>query len=238
MAVTAPILCRVTLPDVDGIAADAVTNGFAFASADFTAAENAIVDFYNGANTTLPISSYIGGNRSRVALSSMIQVYDLAGFLHGEPHGSPVDTFFFTLGAPTTADEPDQLAAVLSYHADVSALPEHGGTAVRPTEEESQDQGAPATYIAKTRPRASLRGRIYIGPLCVACAATSGSLTATFKVDLGQAAHRLRVAVAGSWGVWSRTYGTVTPIMGGWVDDDFGTIRRRRDRTVTRTSWV
>jgi hypothetical protein len=233
------VLARVTLPDVDGVAADEAVNSFAFAGAAVVAdVAAALISFYNDANTTHPLSAYLGSSRSRVANMPLIQIYDITAFLHGEPHGTPIFAESFTLVAPTGTDEPDQVAAVLSYHADVTALPEHGALVSRPTPEEAQDEGAPATFMAKSRPRASLRGRIYFGPLTSAAVSPLGEQAGIFTVDAITALHRLRLAVAGSWGVWSRTYGTISNVTGGWVDDNLGVQRRRKDKATARTAWV
>jgi hypothetical protein len=238
--VTSPILIRATLPDVDGLAVDEAVNSFVFASSDVASCVTNVIAFYNAANSFSALSGYISANRSRVANICMLQTYELTGFLHGEPHGSPIETDLFTLGPPLGTNQlPDQVAAVLSYHATVSALPEHGPIVARPTDEKAQDEGAPPTHLAKTRPRASLRGRLYLGPLASNAMGNTGDLDTAFVSDIQQAAHRLVVAApASTWSVWSRTYGTVSPIVGGWVGHEFGIIRRRKDKTPTVFPWV
>ena len=240
MAIVSPILVRATLPDISGVAADAVTNQFVFTSIDVAGAEAAVIDFYNGANTTEALAGYIGASRTRVANASVIQTYDIGPFMHGEPHGSPLTNDNWTLGAPSGNEMPDQVALVLGIHGDVSALPEHGATVPRPVSEEAIDQGAPGpTYLAKSRPRASLRGRLYIGPCTLASLSALGEVDAQFTTDATQALHRLRLSLGvGAWCVWSRTYGTTTPVIGGWIDLEYGVQRRRKDRTPSRTVWV
>jgi len=234
---TAPLLVKTTIPDVSGIAADAVTNSFVFAASHFIPIEIAVLNFWTHANTSASLGGWLGVSRSRVANACMIQTYELDGFLHGEPHGSPIHSAFWTLPAAFEANQlADQLCAVLSYHAILSAEPEHGPMATRPTTEAAQDQGAPALHSVKSRPRAGLRGRLYVGPLgLTANEGVTGDLRDLLIADLKQAAVRLVAEAA--WSVWSRVLGTVTPIVGGWVDKEFGVQRRRTDKARTKLTW-
>jgi hypothetical protein len=237
MAPTA-LYVKATIPDVSGIAADAVTNGFAFAHGVVADVVTAVSQFYLSANTTAAMSAYFANSRTRVPFACTLQTYDISTFLHGEPHGTPIDTEVFSLlPAFGGFDLPDQVAAVFSYHGILSALPEHGPVATRPTTEAAQDVGAPATHSAKTRPRASLRGRIYFGPLVTDTADAEGQVKSGFEADAFVALHRLKLAAGASWGVWSRTYGTITPVDSGWIDQDFGVVRRRRDRQGLKFTW-
>jgi hypothetical protein len=71
--------------------------------------------------------------------------------------------------------------------------------------------------------------------------AADGGLTTFFVADATAALHRLATLPIGTgiaWAVWSRTYGTLDPINGGWITFEFGTQRRRRDRSLTRVDWV
>lgn len=234
---TSPLLVRATIPDVSGIAADAATAQFVFASAGPVACEVAVIGFYTTMNTSQAMGGYFGQSRSRVANACTVQTYELDGFLHGEPHGSPISVQQFTLPAGAPTEAPDQCAVVLAYHGILSALPEHGAFATRPSDEKAIDEGAPATHSAKTRPRAELRGRQFFGPLSMqAIDTTSGDVTSTFVTDAKQALIRL-AADAVAWAVWSRVGGLVTPIIGGWIDQELGVVRRRTDKTRTKLAW-
>lgn len=226
--------------DLGGLVVDAVVNHFAFAaSATAGAAIDRVIDFFNGPNAGgLPISSYIGASRSRALGGWMLQATPLAGHLDGKNLPSPDVIAAGTLGNPSSSSMlPDQVAVVLSYHGVVSALPEHGGSATRPTSEEAQDEGAPATHVVSTRPRASLRGRIYLGPLEIsAINFTTGDVSSAFLRDLGTAAERL-VTGLDAWSVWSKTYSTLDPVVAGTVQQNTGTQRRRKDKTITRSAW-
>lgn len=235
---TSPLLVKVTIPDVNGIAADAVVNQFAFATSSPTDAASAVFDFYTHDNTSAKIGAWLGVSRSRVTGACSIQVYELDGFLHGEPHGSPIFMEPWTLPAAFESNQlADQLCAVLSYHAVLSALPEHGPVVSRPTTESAQDQGAPALHSVKSRPRAGLRGRLFLGPLGLTANETvTGDLRDLLIADLKQAAIRL-VADVAAWAVWSRVGGTVSPIVGGWIDKEFGVQRRRTDKARSKLLW-
>jgi hypothetical protein len=236
---TTPMLVRSTMFDVTGLAADATQNSFTFAAATTPAAAiAAVVDFFSGANGGgSPIATYIGNSRSRLLGGWVVEAVDITGHLDGKNLPSPVLITSETLPAGGNNEIPDQCAAVLAYHGVVTALPEHGGAATRPTDEEGQDEGAPATHSVSSRPRASLRGRLYIGPCdSLALDASNGNVAVQFISDLKTAAIRLAANVQ-AWGVWSRTYSTIVPAVGGWVNEEFGTQRRRKDKTVTRDIW-
>lgn len=236
---TSTLVVRAALPDIDGLAADDVVNSFAFNAATSPAAVVADVhDFYNGANTHAPLASYIASSRHRAA-SMVVKVYDIGGHLDGKHLESPVliDTST-ALNAPGNPNQlPDQVAAILGYHGVLSALPEHGPAVERPTGDEAQDQGAPAIHSANSRPRASLRGRLFLGPLNLLTIGSDGGLDANFSDDLVVAAKRLAAKPDG-WSVWSRTYQTMVDVVGGWIESELATQRRRRDKTVLRTTYT
>jgi hypothetical protein len=234
----AEILVRAIMADAGGLAADAVENSFAFASATPAGATAAVLDFYNGANAGgSPVSWWIGNSRSRTLGGLTLEAVVIDGHLDGNGLPSPALITPETLGPSAGNNLPDQVCAVLSYHAIVTALPEHGGIVTRPTTEEAQDMGAPATYGAHSRPRASLRGRIFIGPLSSsAVQLVNGDLDVGAINDFRTAAARL-MGNASAWSIWSKTYSTLTVISGGWVTNEPGTQRRRRDKNVTRVVW-
>jgi hypothetical protein len=154
-----------------------------------------------------------------------------------------VSTSFFTLPDPgSTGLLPDQLAACLSYGADLTGLFERGPVVTRPTDEEGQDEGAPATHPARSRPAAQARGRIYFGPLSTfALGGGAGDgIKAQVLTDLCHAAVDLvsNSASGDQWSVWSRVgAGAIRHITHGWCDARFATQRRRRDKAVERSLW-
>lgn len=246
-----PGLVTATMPDVSGIPADATQMSFAFngngGDVGFAAIMAGLVQaFFNNiaAGATHAIGEYLAGSRSRVANAVLYNTYDLAGHLDGSPHGSPTITAPMTLPAPVnTGLLADQLAAILSFEASLTGILERGPVATRPSTDEAIDQGAPATHSARTRPRASRRGRIWVGPLC---SFTQGDvegsgLKAVVISDLQKAAHDLIVnslATVTPWVVWSRVTAATNVIDGGWVDQRFGTQRRRRDKAIERSVWT
>lgn len=94
------------------------------------------------------------------------------------------------------------------------------------------------------------RGRVYIGPLDLTAldsAFTDGPRPDPEMVTgFAAAAERLisdSTAGVGSggtpapWSVWSRADGELVEIVGGWVDDEFDTQRRRGLRPTSRTTY-
>ena len=113
-------------------------------AADYLALGNLIIAFYNTSGTHPPCG-FIGEQVSRTSSSAEIAWYDLD---MADPHhyyGSPTNVQMWTL-APTlgTLPLPNECSGTLSYRSAYNTDPEHNLT---------------------TRPRASDRGRIYIGPL-------------------------------------------------------------------------
>lgn len=237
------LLARAVLPDVNGVAADQAVNDFVFNTTNSQATIAAdVIKFYNHVYvSSVPVANYIGATRSRVANASRIDFYDIASYLSGAPHGSPVGSVAFTLAAASATDDlPLQSCVVVSYHGSYTGLVERGPTATRPTPEAAIDMGAPATHAAATRPRATARGRIYVGPLNRALLGSGPSgpeLSVTMKGVIKAAASGLLSDEPG-WSVWSRTTASVLPVIGGWVQDQFGEQRRRAVKTPTRsTTW-
>ena len=232
-------LIRTVLPDIDGVAADEVVNDMVFSTEATAAAVSSLVaDFWN-----LPVaagssvSSFIGASRSRVPLVPHIDAYDITGHLDGSPHGSPVNLLPMDLVAAGTAGQlPQQVAITLALHAAFGSVLEHGPTEARPSDEGAIDEGAPATHPAVTRPKSTLRGRIYIGPVTGQAIGNDGLLAAGFLQTLSQAATRLREADNG-WSVWSRSTAAVHPIVGGWIDRNPTVVRRRRPKTTVTVAW-
>lgn len=235
------LLARAIFPDVNGNAADASVNDFAFDTAHTPAAVAAsIIAAFNTVYVLgQTLGSFLGMSRSRVANASLIQVYDITGHLDGSPHGSPVAVVPWTLsgGGFGGNNLPDQLSICLSLHAVLTGILEHGPSASRPTMDEAVDLGAPATHMASTRPRSTLRGRIFIGPITAATQTTDGLVNSDGFGVAGGFANGL-LALEPGWSVWSRTTASLNHIVGGWVDKEYCVIRRRKDRVPTRFVWA
>lgn len=237
MAVT---LVRVTLPNINGLTSDEVVNDFVFnAPSSDAAAVTAVKAFYNAVpdGFTTSLDTYISGTISRTVLST-IQTYDLTGHLDGSPHGSPTSLTTMTLAATGVANAlPDQLALVLSYHADYGTAFETGPTGAEPTDARARKEGAPATHTGKSRPKSSLRGRLYIGPLNLNGINAAGHLSASTGGIAAEAGQALMTAALG-WCVWSRRLAAVHNIVGGWRDEELGVQRRRKEKAPIKTPWV
>lgn len=217
----------VTFEHVDGLPRDRVVNTFSFVSEvdlaemDLDDISSAIEDFYNleDATVDLAIGKHMSPAISRIALP-VVRHYFMDGHLNGTPAGSPhrIDTWSANLAAASATALPAEVACVLSFHSEYNLS---------------------AEFAPGSRPRARKRGRLYIGPLNQSTLTTS-SLRAVpapaFTTRLADAGVRLRDRDdVAKWAVWSRTAGTMFPVTGLWVDDEFDTQRRRGERALTRT---
>lgn len=243
------LLSTVVFQDVDGLPRDEVEMSFAVHDTNVTTAgptniSNAIQDFLNtaAAGATSPLASYLSPTLSRAAGATKINTYNIDGHLNGSPHGTPVAITSFTLGASGSANEfPGQIAACLSYHADTSSLAERLPGQVIPTDDEAQDVGAAATHTGTARLKSRGRGRIFFGPLCEWFINNpDGTITTRLMTDLVKASEAFLAATAAGfvqWSVWSRADATLRDVTGGWVENEFATQRRRRERPTVRTLW-
>lgn len=233
-------LLKVTFPNVSGIVADESVNDFVFnAPSTPEAAGVAVMAFYNAAHGGAdPLAGNLGAELSRAASVASIDTYDITSHLDGSPHGSPLFTTMFTLGAAGVSTSlPAQVAMGLSYNADFGTTLEHGPTATRPSDHAAIREGAPATHTVKTRPKASLRGRLYLGPCISQVIDSEGNLSTPAKNTLNKSAKFLRDAALG-WAVWSRVNHDVHNVVGGWVNDELTIQRRRRLHAPTKSSWT
>lgn len=90
-----------------------------------------------------------------------------------------------------------------------------------------------------------LRGRVYIGPLgfntIAGVAEGLPSRPGTEIIDLIAATTQRLVGDLDADGhalcVWSRVDGVFRPVVGGWVDNEWDTQRRRGRKRTTRTMW-
>lgn len=228
---TTPVLATVRLASLTGNPADDADNDFAFevttlnsATADNLA--TALASFYNTVQvipgTDYSVANFLSSVISRAANAATIDFYDLTGHLNGSAHASPVFTRNFTVGAIAAGspiDLPAEVAVCLSFHADLTGIPEKSGA---------------------TRPAARRKGRVFIGPLNnFSQTGVPVVVGAPIRDALAAAAITLSDAVGASQRVWSRTgaalYG---PIVGGWIDNAFDTQRRRGEAYTARTLWT
>lgn len=222
-------LVRAVMHAASGLPADDVINDFAFklvgggpVEADYLNLLSAVSSFYRDVTTSTgnAVGGYISSQIPRT-VTHRVDMYDLSG---GLPLGSPVfssdwlgpDTVIGTEGCPT------EVAGCLSFHADLTDIPEEAGA---------------------TRPRARRRGRLFVGPLSTAAynkTTPPYSLTTNFGTTLREAAVRLADAAAADdwlWSVWSRTDSVLRQIVGGFTDNAPDTQRRRGFKATSRTTF-
>lgn len=211
-------LVRVEFQPFNGLPRDVVVNTFAFETgAKSTVAAAAVVDAlddfwqttYSGANLGVMLSTTI----SRVA--------------------APRVSFY-------AMDDPEP--RVPWYEDELSLLPEAVGGENMPQEvsiclsfHAVQESGAP---------QARRRGRVYLGPwkdiVLEGSGAVPGRPTEQVMDTIVAAAVALESAVrlTAPWGVWSRRDSVGRFVVGGWVDDEFDTQRRREHGPLSRTLWT
>ena len=206
----------VRLPSITGLRRDESVNTFAFSGVDdgtdSTAVLNMIRDFYV---TSTPaalgsLSTYLGSSISRSA-PAMIDFSPIVGNTTLPVIAS--DTMF--LGGGSTTPLPLEVATVLSF----------------------------GTLIGTGLPLRRQRGRIYLGPLGTNTLNSEGDqpvVASGLVLVMREAAARLRDAsqAAGTpWSVWSRADAVLWPIVGGFVDNEFDTQRRRQLPATLRETW-
>lgn len=141
----------------------------------------------------------------------------------------------------------------LGYRADYGTAIEHGPITNLPSDDDAIDQGAPPTHLGRSRPRARLRGRFYLGPLeWIALASSSagpgniaGALHSLFKSDLAGAFNALAQTffpgAPDQFNLvqWSRRSAAVNAVRWYYVNEFAATVRRRTDVTQARVhNWV
>lgn len=241
-------LVVVRLPRVTEEAQDVIQNSFVFSNyvggTGGGTVNQAITDFYNGDTGGDSIAQLMSQTIDRTADAVTISAYNIAGHLDGSPHGSPFEVTRMTLNASDGVGNFDEAAQIcLSYHSDLTGIPEEGPTAELPTPESAIDMGAPATHLGVTRPAARHRGRLFLGPWNVHAVDQGGVATnpnvasATAISAITAAAHVLADAEFG-WSVWSRRLAALNLIVGGWVDTELAIEKKRRIRDARRTSWA
>lgn len=139
--------------------------------------------------------------------------------------GSPVDEQSSThLIVGTAEPMPAEVALCLSFHGNLTDVPEEGAGA--------------------TRPAARHRGRIYVGTFDRTCneAATTTNRsrpTTAVRTNLLAMANSLKAITNGvEWCVHSHKNNAWYPVTGGWVDDAWDTQRRRGPAATARTAFT
>lgn len=237
-------LITVTFEHTSGLPADRMVNTFAVktAAADSTAIDIDNVlppfgDFYNllHGTQTARLCAYMSQCLDRGAGRSKIRAYAIPLGPAGGPMGSPLFETDFQLASTGLGGKelPSEVAAVISYHADLTNIPQEAPPA--------------APGEKKQRPANRRRGRLYIGPLndqvCQVGVGGVGRqrIGAVPQADMAEAFKGLfaDVAASGSVGatlaVFSRKDHTLRAVTGGFVDDGFDTQRRRGEKAVSRT---
>lgn len=219
------VLATVTLNMTSGLSADAVNNDFVFQTANLTTdidtIENALDAFYNDndAPAIFSIASRLSSRVSRLAGGLVYDFYDITTFLDGSPHGSPFDTRSSQLldASSATLSLPSEAAIVLSFHADLTGVPEEVGA---------------------TRPRARRRGRVFIGPLNANATTDAGLVEDQIRISVNAAGNFLKDSSGVDWRVWSRMDATTRAVVGGSVDNAFDTQRRRGIDATASSSFT
>jgi hypothetical protein len=223
------VLVRTIMENVTGLPEDRVINDFAFATgatAPTTTELAEIGDYVDDFFRAIPsgagsaVGSWIGEAINRSATHTM-EFYSISAAGLGSP--ILVNNWLGPVAPVDSSNLPTEVAAVLSFHADLTGV---------------QEEGA-----GGTRPRARRRGRVYIGPLgqsSITHAAENPLISSTLTGVLAAAGNAMRVAADADglpWCVWSRTDQVLRPITGGWVDNAPDTQRRRGTDATTRSTW-
>lgn len=209
------IRCQVRLPYFTNLPEDVATNTLYYSvpsgvptTGELDDVSAMIEAFYLG------VGDNFAGVLLRVGTPCEIRMYNLAD---AEPR-QPIRIDNFALPAAVPADNmPLECAVVLSYHAAFSS-------------------GVP---------NARRRGRIYLGPLHTdvlnaGSASAFPAPTATFISEIITAVGALSSITANGceWVQYSPTTDLGLPVVGGWVDNEFDTQRRREGRPSSRTTFT
>lgn len=210
---------RCTLKAANGLAEDDCVNTFAIDWPVVGQNNEDIVDMFHGfysedpAPLTIPVDNYIN--------NSILRTDGLEVSLVASPQTPPNAPYYETrrtLGAAgSTTSLPQEVALCSSIRGPFGF---------------DSDPGA-----------SRQRGRVYIGPLAANAANTTAGVarpTDAF-VDVlatatAQLAARLELA-GGSLRIWSRADNGFHVVVGGWVDDEFDTQRRRGRKRTERVMW-
>ncbi len=188
-----------------------------------------IMQFYAQPSAGFQVGQFISNAMSRAAGAVKMKVYNVAGVLNGQPHGSPIAQDTGTLPAPISgAQLPAEVASVLTLRSE--------GWALAPVE--APDGGDPG--VALDRPKQRYTGRIYVGPLNVTAQDSSGAKVGTgfqqYMRESFNATRDLLVGYGHAPCVWSRADGIFREVTHVQTDDAFDTQRRRGISPTLRTT--
>lgn len=194
----------------------------------------AVRDFYivDQPGQTNFVGNYINESVSRVANACTVLAYASDDLTGATPFGGPIGTLSFGMvGASTGSGLPQEVAATISYNADVAGVP--------------ASQANPTPPPATIRPQQRRRGRTYIGPLQNVAGAEVASQflpTATFMTDLTVAFKAMAEAINDPpdtyFGIWSKADAEVWQAIEGYVDNAWDTQRRRGIEASSRTLFT
>ena len=223
----------VTMPCVTGLPEDKTENVFSvgqngvLGASDLTDAIAAVRDFYITAHAgqVNAVGKYIGQSVSRAANACTVSLYSSTDLTGATPFGSPTNITAFTMSSVLTSNAlPEEVAAVISYRANLTDVP---------------------VEVGDTRPAQRRRGRVYVGPLNDAAGSVVSSLyrpDSQFRTDLGAALKGMAQAINATaslyFGVWSKADAEVWEAIAGYVDDAWDTQRRRGVSPTTRTGFT
>jgi len=206
------------------------TGGIAPTPTEMSGIADTAFKFFNGAaGGTGTITYFMGPQVKRGSNQALVDLYDLDLADPRHHFGSPVATYQKSPGAGfSSVPFPNECAVVLSYRASYGSDPEHDGV---------------------TRPRASDRGRTYIGPLSQAASTTAvlpnGTSVAVVEPNLMSAAMTAASTIVTAaptsnflWCVWSRKEAQLKPVAYKACDNSFDTLRRREVEPPGLEGWV
>lgn len=204
---------RVVLPYTSGLPSDVVVNTWSVIYSGSADLAPIFAAMYDG--TAGSIGGWISERVSRVADACRVETYEID--LAGGPMGAPLGVSTFTMeAADSAAFLPLEVAVCTSFSANAG----------------------PGISAARRR------GRVFIGPLIPTVVdGTDGAprVSDTFRDALALATKNIAVnlvAEGAELAVWSRTDAALYPIVRGWVDNEFDTMRSRQIEATDRTSWV
>lgn len=230
-----------TLNSVTGLPKDSCVNVLhctaeSSTDGDIDLVLEAVRDFYITVNglQSFSVGSYLSDSLSRGADACSVKAYRTTDFSGETPFGSPVREMSFTMvAAQAGAPFPEEVAAVLSYNADLAGAPVSVVV----------DPGPPPVTI---RPQKRRRGRMYIGPLQSVAGLETASIVrpiAGFRADvvqgfIGMAETINDIGTIAHLGVWSRLDEEVWGAIACHMDNAWDTQRRRGLEATDRSSGV
>lgn len=198
------------IPAISGLPRDAVVNTWNVEAASQAAAEDAVEAIFE--RWIFALSEWIGPQMSRVA-PVHAAIYHMGD---PEPRSPIAEADTGTLDGENSGGLPTEVAVCLSYR---------------------------AAYVSG-EPPARRRGRIFLGPLTTDTldaltdyVRPSGGLREAMATAAADTANQL-VTVGAPWQVFSRVDDAIRPVIGGWVDNEWDTQRRRGREATSRLDWV